>query len=495
MDEFVWLNSSLTETTPLNSAYYAAKTDLTGGAELFTSLNYNFNANYETIDFTNIISEALIDSNIYKNRVELTGNLNFSDLITLTNTDIKTLILKNKNIANDFGISFENNNNRFINIDGYKSITNLEFKNTPGEIKIKNCDSIINKLNFSNVNSVDLKNILINVNQDIHFNTINNLNIKNATIIATTNNNQYVRMFDLIGNGNFDNVSFRINAANTPCNLFNHVTNSTTRYYNNINFNKCCFSDNNTDIYFNGINANCKNCTFIKMIFNNINSFNITCDKMQGYSQKTFTFYLSNSYNTINITNSATYNYVLSSPNISNRINFKNEYYGIGNVSINEFPFNTPSATMKNTYYFENDKTNLDLNIYYGNTTATLQGRNPEIHLGKNHNKLIINNIKNLHYNIFDIYFEDVFNETNLEVSEFRDKLTTTPTTATNMWNVGNFNLFNLHFMKDSKFDSAFSDRILSLFGGDMSTYIKNSFFTDWVKFYDAAGHQITSFN
>lgn len=501
MDEFVWLNSSLTETTPLNSAYYAAKTDLTGGAELFTSLNYNFNANYEDVDFTNIISEALIDSNIYKNRIELTGNLNFSDMITLTNSDIKTFILKNKNIANDFGIYFENNNNKFINIDGFKSITSLEFKNTPGEIKIKNCDSIINKINFSNVNSVDLKNILINVNEteNLIFQNITNLKLEDATINATITEFEFVNS---VKNATFDNVSFSLNIPTTieyNRQIFNNAPNAiTSKKLNNFYF-KDCYLNIDGKAFFAGINGTFDGCSFKNLKLGHANNLNFVMDSTL---QSPIEFSFSNSLNTVNITNIYTYDYIFTVMNNKNLINFKNECIGSNkkyNITIDEGTNTiTHSPTSFNVYNFENinSDSKFTMNIIYGNnsnSTNKTYYRHPKIYLDINNVIKIDSPNNNLKYNTFDIYFKDSFNESNLIVSDIKHYFETTPILD---WSPEDINTFNLHFYKDTLFNSVFYNKFLNLFGGNSST--KQSFtllMSLCLNFYDAAGHQITSFN
>lgn len=519
MDAYEWTKQTYAP-TPLNSGYYAAK------SELNTVLNYNNNVNYVE-NFADIISFALRSTNIYQNRIELTGNLNFSKSLLLTNTDIKTIVLKNKNVNNTFAGVFSkltySKNSLYIDIEGFDKITNLQITNNGGEFKIKNCNEIINSISFSNnndvgfknigilnlsektnsgkfikINNLKFKNMIINVNENLGFQSITNLDIQNATISGFVNS---VNMFSSIENANFDRVSFNLKyPSSLPISNYDLFHNNSAnimyaRSLNNFMFKNCCFTDLDTNTFFGGLNGTCKGCVFNRMNFRNANSLNIIVNYMYPYSPSSITFSFYREYNTINIINSYSYVSIISANSKDNIINVKNENMAVNinlSISINEGPFDKSYTLSKNIYNFENNNDRLTMNIYYGNSTSAIQGRNPEIHLGKNHNVLNFKSANNLHCNVFDIYFNDVFNETNLNVDEFKNELAT----ATDSWNTQKFNLFNLHFDKDSVFDSAFYNRFLILFGGDMSTNdsFKNSFFTDWVKFYGRDEKQITNF-
>lgn len=503
MDAYEWTKQT-NEPTPLNSGYYVAK------SEQNAVLNYNNNVNYVE-DLNNIVNAALNEDNVYKDRIELTGNLNFSDLITLTDTDIKTIVLKNKNINNDIGISYENGKNVWFNIDGFKSITNLELNNTPGEIKIKNCDEIINNLRannlkevifdnigqisgntipaggwFHNIDNLKLKNISINNDNNFNFQTIKNLIIEDATISGRRAN-----MFSKISNAKFNNVEFYLSPVITKSAEFNN-NNGITKYFNNFDFNNCSFNGT-AGAYFNGINGKLNDCLFNKLHFHIMNDLTFNVDNIDNNALLTFNIH--SSYNTININNHKRYHYLFSVENGDNFINFENKlnvaYDFTCGIMIDEG--NNTTSSFKNNYSFMNDKY-FSMLINYGNINATgsTQKKHPKIYLDIN-NVLKFNSPNGeLKNNTFDIYFNDSFNENNFIVSDFKKFIESSPELA---WQVGAINVFNLHFNQDTVFNTAFYNKFLSMFGGSKSTNTSfKNYLTKILKIYDVAGYQITNF-
>lgn len=254
MDAYNWTKST-DEFTPFNSGYFVAKSEQNEGAELFTTLNYNYNVNYIEA-FNVIVNAALNDSNTYKNRIELTGNLNFSESLLFDNEAIKTIVLKNKNINNTFDGMFVNPYNRLINIDGF-NVANLNIAATPGFIKIKNCDVLVN-LNCESVNNIiienigvisddgffkDIENLKLNdvsftINNNFYFSNIKNLVINNATIEGSRAN-----MFSKISNAIFNNVNFYLETLNSRSAAFNNSIVENLKFLNSFNFINCSFND------------------------------------------------------------------------------------------------------------------------------------------------------------------------------------------------------------------------------------------------------------
>lgn len=437
-----------------------------GGGELNTELNYNFNANYDAVELADIEAKAISYNNIYKNRIELIGNLNFAELFALNNTKINTCILKNKNFDNSFGGLFVNSKNKLLNIDGFKRITNLIIADTPGDIKIENCEEILFILQcdrlkdvkfenigvinaggsvarFNEIDNLNLKNVSVHINNDLYFENVKKLVMENATIDGQ---NTKTFMFHDVQFGDFNNVEFNFSLMTVKAKpIFKNNINYYNKNFNNFNFKNCYFNLPHERMYFEGMNGTFDNCRFGNINFGALNDvvFNMGITGEWQESQQPYRFNVQNSFNNININHSGWYDFMLSITSQKNTINFKN--YNNDNVPYNILiDEGNGGHELFNEYKFENDKPLLTMNIIYGNAAGNnVFYKNPKINLGKN-NILTFNN--GLSYNTFDIYFNDIFKSQNFKVDVFREKVESFSTFDSSF----NINSFNLHFNKNN---------------------------------------------
>lgn len=445
-------------TDSLNGFLYALYTN--NGYGLVTSLNYNYRADYDTVAFDSVVNVALNNDNKFKNKIELTGNLKFSN-IDFTNNDIRTIILKNKcnNIFNS--CAFKNlTANKLICVDGYSSIYDLSLSNIKGDIKIKNINdlhniscvslknvtlknidkiSMYNKtLSFTEINNLYINNVLIDIHNDFYFSGITNLIVDNATFSGKNTNNH---MFGSIKKACFNNVNFNLLPLETTnVDIFHNQSGS----FNDFNFDNCTFSLEH-DAYFAGIHGLINNCKFDILNFKTHNNISLNVGGFGGISNKLFYLVASNS---ININDFYGYDYVFNVNGNDNVINYEHEE-GAVNVSLTIDEIKTG---IDNVYSFKNNNS-VKVDIIYGNTTGTAstKNNNPTIYLDKYCNLKISHSdpYLKMSHNTFDIYFNDSFNCDN------KSQFNVNYFAKGNGWEFMlessdltkiDFNTFNLHF-------------------------------------------------
>lgn len=350
----------------------------------------------------------------------------------------------------------------------------MEFFFVNGDVRIENCDSLLNSLacgnlqnaNFENIsvinlssnangffqyiNNLNLKNISISINDNLYFENIKNLTVENATIDGK---NIRTYMFNRITFGDFNNVEFILSShtvKNKP--IFNNVSNNYNKYFNKFNFKNCYFNMPAERVYIDGINGNFDNCIVEKINFGKLNDadFNVGIVGVPIQDQAPLQFNINQQLNNINITHYAWHNFAFSVSGSSNVVKFENRNaYDVSyDIVIDEG--RAQNNELYNTYKFINDKGLLTMYINYGYRSggASISYKNPEFHLGK-YNNVIKFNCPNaeLKFNTFDIYFNDVFRFTNFDVEDLKNLIQLFPSYDSSLWSEMSFvNSFNLHF-------------------------------------------------